>query len=325
MKKFFFPLACLLLLSTCAKKETIVNTTAESNTVITGRTCAADEVLQREIKENPARGRFLEELESRTRNYTGRQNRSAGTLYVGVVVHVVLTNPALVTDAQIQTQIDVLNKDFNAENKELSKPNVYLAGYNRNNVADCDLQFYISQVIRKQTTVTAFSTNNGVKRSNQGGSDAVDSDTKLNIWVCNMGGGILGYAQFPGGNTATDGVVINYLSFGTKSTGYSLYEEYDMGRTATHEVGHWFNLRHIWGDRTCGNDYVDDTPQHDTYNFGCPAEGLTSLCAGNPLEQWMNYMDYTDDACMYMFSGGQKLRMDAAIDNARAAWVSTTR
>jgi hypothetical protein len=236
-----------------------------------------------------------------------------------------MTNPSLVNDAQIQSQIDVLNKDFSKDNKELNSSNVYLAGYNYNNVADCDIEFYISQIVRKTTTVTEFSTNNGVKRSNQGGSDAVNPQTKLNIWVCNIGGGILGYAQFPGGNASTDGVVINYKSFGTKSTGFNLYQDYDLGRTATHEIGHWFNLRHIWGDRTCGTDQVDDTPLHDGPNFGCPGSGHTSLCSGNNLEQWMNYMDYTDDACMYMFSGGQKIRMDAAIDNARAAWVSTTR
>ena len=325
MKKFFLCLTVILTLFSCAKKETVISIATEEISVTAKRACATDEVLQREIAENPARQKFLDELEIKTKNFTGRQARFAGTLYVGVVVHVVLTNTALVTNAQIQSQIDVLNEDFGKDNKELSNPNVYLAGYSRNAVADCDIQFYIAQIIRKQTTVTAFSTNNGVKRSNQGGSDAVDGATKMNMWVCNIGGGILGYAQFPGGNTATDGVVINYLSFGTKSTGYSMYDEYDLGRTATHEVGHWFNLRHIWGDRTCGTDYVDDTPIQPGPNFGCPAQGLTSTCAGNALQQWMNYMDYTDDACMYMFSGGQKLRMDAAIDNARAAWVATSK
>ncbi len=325
MKKFFLCITVILLLYSCAKKEAPVSSATEQIAVSAKRACASDEVLQREIAENPARQKFLDELETKTKNFTGRRARLAGTLYVGVVVHVVLTNPALVTNAQVQGQIDVLNKDFGKDNKELSNPNVYLAGYSSGAVADCDIRFYIAQIIRKQTTVTAFSTNDGVKRSNQGGSDAVDAGTKLNMWVCNIGGGILGYAKFPGGNAATDGVVLNYLSFGTKSTGYSLYDEYDLGRTATHEVGHWFNLHHIWGQRTCGTDYVDDTPQQDGPNFGCPPQGLTSQCGNNQLEQWMNYMDYTDDACMYMFSGGQKVRMDAAIDDARAAWVTTSR
>ena len=128
----------------------------------------------------------------------------------------------------------------------------------------------------------------------------------MNMWVCNLAGGYLGYAQFPGGSSATDGVVIDDNAFGT--TG-SATVPFDKGRTATHEVGHWMNLRHIWGDATCGNDQVEDTPLHNTYNFGCPAAGHTSACTGNPVEMTMNYMDYTDDACMYMFSGGQRTRM----------------
>lgn len=325
MRKIIFSLFAMLLLATCGKKDAVVVSSPAENNAITKRTCAADEVLQREIAEDPARGRFLEQLEAQTRDYAGRLQRTPGKLYIGVVVHVVLTDPSMVSDAQIQSQINVLNEDYSAENNELNSPHVYLAGYNYNNVGNCDLEFYLAQVVRKQTNVAAFSTNNGVKRSNRGGSDAVDPGTKLNIWVCNMSGGILGYAQFPGGNLSTDGVVINYRSFGTVSPGNYLYEEYDLGRTTTHEIGHWLNLRHIWGDRRCGTDQVDDTPQHDTYNFGCPPVGHTSLCSGNPLEQWMNYMDYTDDACMYMFTGGQKIRIDAAIDNARAPWVSTTR
>ena len=130
--------------------------------------------------------------------------------------------------------------------------------------------------------------------------------TKLNMWTCNLGNGILGYAQFPGGNPATDGVVILYNAFGLTNL-----VPYDKGRTATHEVGHWFNLRHIWGDATCGNDFVDDTPLHTGANFGCPPEGLRSTCIGTPIMMTMNYMDYSDDPCLYMFSAGQKTRMNA--------------
>jgi hypothetical protein len=119
-------------------------------------------------------------------------------------------------------------------------------------------------------------------------------------------GDILGYAQFPGGNAATDGVVIAHNFFGRVG---KVSAPYHLGRTATHEVGHWMNLRHIWGDATCGNDFVGDTPLHNTANYGCPAAGHKSTCTGTPVEMTMNYMDYTDDACMYMFSEGQKSRM----------------
>jgi hypothetical protein len=139
--------------------------------------------------------------------------------------------------------------------------------------------------------------------------------TKLNIWVCNMGGGILGYAQFPGGAAATDGVVLDDNATGRTGTAAA---PFNKGRTATHEVGHWMNLRHIWGDATCGNDQVGDTPLHNTANYGCPAAGHKSTCTGTPVEMTMNYMDYSDDACMYMFSVGQRSRMLAVFASGGA-------
>jgi hypothetical protein len=162
--------------------------------------------------------------------------------------------------------------------------------------------------------------NNGVKSSSTGGSNAVSPSTKLNIWVCTLGNGLLGYAQFPGGAAATDGVVCLNKAFGNTGTAAA---PYGKGRTATHEVGHWFNLRHIWGDATCGNDQVADTPVHNTSNGGCPAAGHKSTCTGTPVEMTMNYMDYTYDACMYMFTTGQKGRMQATVapGGSRAAYV----
>jgi hypothetical protein len=175
-------------------------------------------------------------------------------------------------------------------------------------------------VNRKFTNKTSFSSNKDVKKSTTDGSDASSPTTKLNIWVCNLGTSLLGYAQFPGGAAATDGIVVHYNAFGDVGT---LYADYNKGRTATHEIGHWLNLRHIWGDRYCGNDLVGDTPTHDSPNVGCPDGGHKSTCLDKPIEMTMNYMDYTDDACMYMFSAGQKARMQAtfARGGARAAYV----
>jgi hypothetical protein len=161
-------------------------------------------------------------------------------------------------------------------------------------------------VIRKSTTKSSFSTNDGCKKASGGGIAPTSPTTKLNLWSCNLSGGILGYAQFPGGSSTTDGVVIDDNAFGSTGT---VSAPYNKGRTATHEVGHWLNLRHIWGDATCGSDLVGDTPTHNTANYGCPASGHKSTCTGTPIEMTMNYMDYTDDACMYMFSAGQKTRM----------------
>lgn len=325
MRKHFLPLAAAVLLLASCKKDARTEVQAEPD-VVQGRNCASDDVLQRQIAENPERGRILEDLDRRAENGTGRTGRYAGTLYIPVVVHIVHTNPNIVTDAQIRSQIDVLNADFTKTNSELSNSSVYLAGYNYNNVANPAIRYVVTDIVRKQTTLTSFGTNDGVKKSSTGGSDPISPSTKMNMWVCDLGSGLLGYAQFPGGSAATDGVVIDLQAFGTTSTGYSLYSQFNKGRTATHEVGHWLNLRHIWGDRRCGSDLVNDTPVHDDANAGCPGVNHTSRCSGRPLEQWMNYMDYTDDRCMYMFSAGQKLRMDAAIDatTGRANYVNIT-
>jgi hypothetical protein len=149
-----------------------------------------------------------------------------------------------------------------------------------------------------------------MKKTKQGGLNPTSPTTKLNFWVCTIGGGILGYAQFPGGSSATDGVVVDSKYVGVTSNTGPAYP-YNLGRTATHEVGHWLNLRHIWGDTTCGSDLVADTPTHNTANYGVPAYPHYSTCTGTPIEMTMNYMDYTDDRGMYMFTTGQKARMDA--------------
>ncbi len=325
MKKLLIPFCSIVMLTTACKRTDVPasqETNSDVTTTTAGRQCAADEVLQRQIAENPDRSRVLEELERRA-NSGMRPARAAQRLYIPVVVHVVLPNAGQVTTAQINSQIDVLTKDYTKTNSELSNTGVYLAGYPFNNVANPDIQFYVSQVIYKNSSVATFGTNDAVKKSSQGGSDAVNPTTMLNLWVCDLSSGLLGYVQFPGGAAATDGVVIDYQAFGT-SASYPMYSVFNLGRTATHEVGHWLNLRHIWGDRRCGDDLVGDTPTHDDSNGGCPGTNHTSRCAGKPLEQWMNYMDYTDDRCMYMFSSGQKSRMDLAIDGPRAGYMRTS-
>ena len=328
--KFSLLAGIILLAASCTKQDRQIpeDLIATETELTGGRQCASSEILEQQIAASPARAKYMEDLEIKTQKFAERPvaNRLDQTLYIPVVVHVVSTNSDLVTDEQIASQITVLNKDFTRTNSELFNSAVYLAGYSLANVPDCNIQFVLKQTVRKQTTVASFGTNDAVKKSAQGGSDAVDATTKLNLWVCDLSGGLLGYAQFPGGAVATDGIVIDYQGFGTSAatTGYSLYSAFNLGRTATHEVGHWLNLRHIWGNAKCGNDFVTDTPLHDASNGGCPAVGLKSRCQAKPLEQWMNYMDYTDDQCMYMFSAGQKVRMDAALDASRGAYFSTT-
>ena len=127
----------------------------------------------------------------------------------------------------------------------------------------------------------------------------------LNIWVCDLGSGLLGYATPPSTFIGDgDGLVIGYRYFGTIGT---VQAPYNKGRTATHEIGHWFNLFHIWGDNNCGDDLVNDTPTQEEANFGCKIHPHTSC--NNTGDMFMNFMDYTNDNCMNLFTEGQKNRI----------------
>ena len=231
------------------------------------------------------------------------------------MIHIVLTDTNLIPTSQIISQLQVWNKDFNKLNAELANTSMYLAGYSYNKVANCQIQFYVTDIVRVQTAVTEFTPGSiAMKSSATGGSDPVDPATKFNVWVCNTGNPC--WAQFPGGNLLTDGIVMHYTFFGYNNT---------TSRVVTHETGHWLNLRHIWGDSQCGNDHVNDTPKHFGPSNACLGVGAKSTCPGKPLIMWMNYMDYAPGTCKYMFTDGQKNRMDAAIDNARAAYFSATK
>ncbi len=220
-----------------------------------------------------------------------------GTVNIPVVIHVVYSNAQEnISDAQINSQMAILNEDFRATNSDATNVPAEFAGL----VADSEISFTLTQVMRHSDSRTQWGTNDAVKYA----YPPVSPSNTLNIWVCNIGGGILGYAQFPGGPLETDGVVVGPQYFG--NTGY-VASPFDQGRTTTHEVGHYLNLRHIWGDGRCRqDDFVADTPTSDGPNYGCPSYPTVN-CKNNDMT--MNYMDYTDDACMYMFSEGQKARM----------------
>ena len=273
--------------------------------------CGSNEMIKQQIAIDPVYAKKVEEVLKDKGNYS-RNNRRGGpvSVTIPVVVHI-LYNTAVqnISDEQVQSQIDVLNEDFSATNSDYRN---YDAGYGSVK-GDMDINFCLVQVIHKQTKHKSFGFNDNMKYSNKGGSDAVDPMHILNIWVCDLGNKVLGFAYYPGISPEKFGVVCHTNAFGRGSQ-YSLFADYDLGRTTTHEVGHCFGLVHIWGDRTCGSDEVDDTPLHNEPNFGCPEEGHLSTCTGTPLEMWMNYMDYTDDRCMYFFSDGQVSRADFFID-----------
>jgi hypothetical protein len=278
------------------------------------RNCGSMEHLNWIMLNDPAVQERMSLIEQQTSEYVQHADQSDRQMVtIPVVVHVLYkSSTSNITDAQIQSQINVMNNDFKKLNADAANtPSIFTA-------SDPNIQFCLASVdpngnattgiTRTPTAVTSFSTNDAMKYSAQGGKDAWPAGQYLNIWVCTLSNSILGYAQFPGGAAATDGVVIDYRYFGTTGTATA---PFNLGRTATHEVGHWLNLRHIWGDANCGSDLVEDTPTHNTANYGCPTYPHLSTCSGAPVEMTMNYMDYTDDACMYMFTNGQTVRMQS--------------
>lgn len=293
----------------CEKTSTEVNDITSTDQPVTQRTCASNDVLNQQLQEDPSLSQRMNQIEQFTAEY--EKNPSAYRLVNGVIEIPVVVNVLYRTTAenisltQIQSQITVLNNDFQALNADYNNTPTVFQSLRAGNM---NIRFVLDTVIRKSTTKTSWSTNDAMKKSSQGGLNPLSPTTKLNMWCCNLSGGILGYAQFPGGSSTTDGVVIDNNAFGSTGT---VTAPYNKGRTATHEVGHWMNLRHIWGDATCGSDLVGDTPNHNTANYGCPTYPHRSTCTGTPIEMTMNYMDYTDDACMYMFTTGQKTRIQA--------------
>ncbi|GAB4093901.1 zinc metalloprotease [Flaviaesturariibacter terrae] len=324
MKKFLFGFCAVLLAVSCQKKiasEPQASQIIEENSI---RHCGAQEVLDRQLQEDPGMRQRMADIERFTETTIQTGRLVNGVIEIPVVVNVVYNAAAEnISLAQIQSQIDVLNEDYNNTNADGSQTPAEWNGIR----ANYGIRFVLDAVNRKKSNKKSWGTNDAVKKSSLGGIDPTSPATKLNMWSCNLGQSLLGYAQFPGGNPATDGVVILYSSFGsrTKCPSGTYISNYDLGRTATHEIGHWLNLRHIWGDATCGDDLVGDTPTAQTSNGGCPAYPKVSSCStgGTHNEMTMNYMDYTYDRCMYLFTSGQKSRSLAIFSSGgpRAAFA----
>jgi hypothetical protein len=294
------------------------------NTAYGQRKCGTMDHLHATSQQNPAVQFNLDQINQFTQEMieNGVVNMEKSVITIPVVVHVLYnTSTQNISTTQIQSQIDVLNKDFRKLNTDWSNtPSIY-----QSLVADCEFNFCLASVdpsgnatsgiIRKSTSKTVFdATTDDAKYNSTGGSDAWSSASYLNIWVVPSikavtNTGILGYAQFPGGAAATDGLVICHNYFGTSGT---VTAPFNKGRTATHEIGHWFNLYHIWGDdgTSCtGSDQCSDTPNQADENYGTPS--FPQVSCSNQGDMHMNYMDYVDDAAMYMFTTGQKSRMQA--------------
>ena len=276
-------------------------------------TMAAHMRLLEEYAPFRGRQRRLEQETTRRRSLAAAAAAKLPLVKVPVVVNVVYrTEEQNVPLAQIRSQIAVLNRDYARTNKDRTKVPDPWKGL----ATDSRLRFKLAKVTRTETTRSSFSTDDAVKSTARGGIPPFEPDTHLNLWVCALSNGVLGYAQFPGGPAKTDGVVIDYRAFGTTGTAEA---PFDLGRTATHEVGHYFNLRHIWADtEDCsGSDYVADTPNAAGPNFGTPRFPVVSCGNGPHGDMFMNYMDYVDDAAMFLFTAQQVTRMRTALEEAR--------
>ncbi|MDB4533550.1 M43 family zinc metalloprotease [Vicingaceae bacterium] len=296
---------------------------------------------------------FEEWLAPKVVAYKNQQNKSGAkkTVYnIPVIIHIIHNSNESVGQernisyAQAISQIDVLNEDFRKQNGDFSStPAVF-----QNVAADCEINFCLATVDPNGNTLSEVGVNRISATSISGVSNTSstniadgytsayfnanvkpttqwDPDKYLNMWVAHMGstgsGQLLGYAQFPNssglpGSLAnepanTDGVVMLYKAFG--NTG-NLLPDFPLGRTATHEVGHWLGLRHIWGDANCGDDFCNDTPTQAGDNSGCPTHP-TPTCT-NSGDMFVNFMDYCDDACLTMFTEDQKARMVTVMQNS---------
>lgn len=312
-------------------KKTAAKPRSGGTALPTRRQCGAMAAHFRLLEQDPvfrSRQASLERATSRAMSTEGQALTRAKKppRMIPVVVHVIFNLPVEnISLSQIKSQIAVLNRDFRAKNPDKSKTPTPFKGL----VADSNIQFALATkdpqgkptngVVRVKTTRTSFGTNDSVKFSSAGGQDAWPTDRYLNIWVCNLGQGLLGYAQFPGGPPETDGVVILNTAFGNTGTAAAPFH---LGRTATHEIGHWLNLRHIWGDtEDCsGSDLVADTPNAAGPNESKPTFPKISCNNGPNGDMFMNYMDYVFDEAMFMFTSQQAERMNAALDTERSTF-----
>lgn len=282
--------------------------------------------LQQELQQN--RRRALEQY----RQWLQVAGRLQSTITIPVVVHVVLPNPSLVTDAQIQSQIDVLNADFAGLNDDSTRiPAAFKPLYGKSRIRFClarrdekgDATNGIVRVASNTASVPGL--RDPVKFTCNGGSDAWDPTRYLNIWVAQVPNQFLGYSFFASEPLSViplneRGYVTSIRSFGKGGTSQA---PYNLGRTGTHEIGHFFDLDHTWGPNNCGgtqscsdDDGVADTPLQFTCTYGAPPADsvITDACSPNPPGiMWMNFMDYVDDRAMVLFTAGQVNRMEAVL------------
>ena len=297
--------------------------------------CSSTEYLQEKMANDPEILARRLQIENDIIHWleTHNDNRLSQTVITipCVIFNVYHNNFDSLSQAQLESQIDVLNNDFNATNTDrLPSSHPYFSKIGNAQIIFCIAEIdpngnRTSGIIRNKTT-NNFTNASDIKYTNKNGIDGWPADEYLNIWVSNIAQSqFLGQADFPGifpVGSRHDGLIVQYNAYGNIGT---LLAKYDKGRTATHEIGHWLNLQHIWGDATCGDDEIDDTPTQATSNYDCPTFPHISCSNGPNGDLYMNYMDYTDDACMSMFTNGQAQRMLAVLSTSRSSIVTSNK
>ena len=275
--------------------------------------CSTDDLHELQMQTSSDYRHAHEAMEEQVARFVANYDKTAGTravVTIPVVFHVVYnTTVQNVSSPAIAAQLKVLNDDFRK--------------LNAGGQTDVEVQFVIAKRtptgaattgIERRFSTAAFSPGGteAIKYLSLGGMNAWDATQYLNIWVCNLGAGLLGYATFPTSlvtQPQLDGVVVLFSTLPGSTAA-----PYNLGRTLTHEVGHWLNLYHTFQggcavNATTGGDLVADTPAEKSAAFGCPSGRNT--CSSVGLDPTTNFMDYTDDACMNTFTAGQKARSQA--------------
>lgn len=315
MKKLLFGVMALGMLAACNTAEETANLTdGTAKTATASRKSCPSEEIRAELLKNDAKARArYAAIEAGTEKFIQAKKLGRvladGTVEIPVVFNVLYrTSTENISDARLAEQIAVLNADYAGSNADASK---IPSEFSTVAAGDTKVRFRLVKTVRKATSVRSWRTNDAMKKASTKGIDATDPTQYFNIWVVGDMSSILGYATFPeSAGQWNDGVVL-----ASKYTGVTgATAPYNLGRTATHEVGHYLNLRHIWGDATCGNDFVADTPTQTSSNGGSPTYPLYNTCGGVQRSvMFMNYMDYVYDSAMYMFSAGQRDRMQAVV------------
>jgi hypothetical protein len=304
---------------------------------VTGtRTCATDAYADVQQAQDPGFRQRQQEAQQAVQQALqqrpqGKYLRQA-TLTIPVVFHVVYANGIEnISEKQVLSQLAVLNADFRRKNKDAVNTPAYFRPF----AADTEIEFCLATVdpegnmttgiTRTKTDRVNFSyVSDNVKFASTGGTDAWDRNQYLNIWICNVQDNILGYASTPETEARRDGVVLHYKAVGAYPAN-PFAGDYNLGRTATHEIGHWLGLKHIWGSgATCtDSDDIADTPNQLSETQGCP-DGITTSCENGPNgDMWQNYMDYSYDNCMNLYTKGQAAYMQAVLTTTRSALLNS--